>query len=182
MDAVDWLRRLVLAMMSIAVSLVCSRLFTPFEKIQNLDFKAISKVPLNVLIWQGIFEGLQLKDEKSWFFQHPTQVPSALAWKSYIISKTQVKPSSTYPLAASIPIYYVESPAGIPVSHLTEKDGWNQNLLLDDIMSGNRTSLLVIIDLHLIVLVLLIIEYRVRSMKVDCCATHIYGLSYLEES
>jgi len=43
---------------------------------------------------------------------------------------------------------------------------------LHDILSGNRTSLLVIIDLHLIVLVLLIIEYRAWGKDVGSCATH----------
>ena len=39
-------------------------------------------------------------------------------------------------------------------------------------ISGNRTSLLVIIDLHLIVLVLLIIGYRAWAKDVGSCATH----------
>jgi hypothetical protein len=34
---------------------------------------------------------LQFKDEKSTFFQHQTQVSSALAWNCYIISPTQKK-------------------------------------------------------------------------------------------
>jgi hypothetical protein len=123
-----------------------------------------------------------LKDEKSWFFQHPAQVPSALAWKNYIISKTKVKPSSTYLLAPLIPQYIIlQSPASIPVSHLSKKGGWIQNPLLHDVISGNRTSLLVIIDLHLIVLVLLIIECRARSMNVGSCATHSNHLPMLEE-
>lgn len=74
-----------------------------FRKIQNLDFETISKVSLNESVRQVICKGLQLKDEKSWFFQHPAQVPSALAWKNYIISNTNVKLSSTYLLAALIP-------------------------------------------------------------------------------
>jgi hypothetical protein len=63
-----------------------------------------------------------------------------------------------------------------------QQGGSVQNLLLHDIISGNRTSLLVIIDLHLIVLVLLIIGYRAPSMNVRSCATHSNRLCYSEES
>jgi hypothetical protein len=78
-------------------------------------------------------------------------------------------------------IYLLVSPASMPVSYLSKKSGWIQNLPLHDVISGNRTSLLVIIDLHLIVLVLLIIENRARSMNVGSCATHSNHLRMLEE-
>jgi hypothetical protein len=124
-----------------------------------------------------------LKDEKSWFFQHPTRVPSALAWKGYIISKTTREKllPHTYQQIDPIKIssYMFCKYASQP---FVQQGGSVQNLLLHEIISGNRTSLLVIIDLHLIVLVLLIIEYRARSVNVGSCATHSNRLCYLEES
>ena len=46
---------------------------------------------------------LQLKDEKSTFFQHQTQVSSALAWNCYIISTTRKKHIKTLNIPFTTP-------------------------------------------------------------------------------
>jgi len=92
-------------------------------------------------------------------FQHPAQVPSALAWNcsSWVLAVAYQTIKNCLPFRNFIPIQPSTMFCGInqlPVF-------WQYYFLSEqsskDIVSGNRTSLFVIVDRYLIVLVLLII-------------------------